>query len=77
MTFERRFTSVEKLKAEPLFSQCLLPDIMNRFKKGPDRYRDVFPAVRKDRIDFYYKGESSFPITIGKDLKPTTSMHLS
>ncbi len=60
MTFERRFTSVEKLKAEPLFSQCLLPDIMNRFKKGPDRYRDVFPAVRKDRIDFYYKGGKLF-----------------
>ena len=60
MAFERRFTDLEKLKAEPLFNQCLLPDIINRFNKVPDRYRDVFPAVRKNRIDFYYKGGKLF-----------------
>lgn len=60
MAFERRFTEIEKLKAEPLFQQCLLRDIINRFEERPDRYRDVFPAVRKDRIDFYYKGGKLF-----------------
>lgn len=60
MGFERRFTDIEKLKTAPLFQHCLLPDIINRFEKRPDRYRDVFPAVRKDRIDFYYKGGKLF-----------------
>jgi hypothetical protein len=60
MAFERRFTEIKKLKAKPLFQQCLLPDIINRFEKRPDRYRDVFPAVRKDRIDFYHKGGKLF-----------------
>ena len=66
MAFERRFTELDNLKAEPLFNQCLLPDIMKRFEKVPDRYRDVFPAVRKDRIDFYYKGGKLFSY-YGKD----------
>ncbi len=66
MAFERRFTELDKLKAESLFNQYLLPDIINRFEKVPDRYRDVFPAVRKDRIDFYYKGGKLFSY-YGKD----------
>ena len=66
MAFERRFTDLEKLRAEPLLNQCLLPDIINRFNKVPDRYRDVFPAVRKNRIDFYYKGGKLFSY-YGKD----------
>jgi len=58
MAFERIFTDTDKLKHEPLFER-LSHDIINRFKKS-NRYRDVFPAIRNRRIDFYHKGGKLF-----------------
>lgn len=61
MAFERSFTdaSINKLKAEPLFYNYLLPEIEGRnFKKRNGL--GVFPAVRKNRMDFYYKGGKLF-----------------
>src|SRR5208282_6268144 len=44
--------TLNKLKNdEPLFKKCLLPDI---------RSGEVFPAIRKDYIDFYYAGRRLF-----------------
>lgn len=45
---------IDKLKAEPLFRNCLVPDI----EKG-----SVFPAIRHNRIHFYYKGGRLFEYT--------------
>lgn len=55
MAFERRFSDIQNLKAEPLFRKCLLPDILQGGSK-----RGVFPAVRKDRMDFYHRGGKLF-----------------
>lgn len=55
MAFERRFKAIEDLKKEPLFRKCLLPDIV-----GTDKNTAVFPAVRNNSIDFYYKGGKLF-----------------
>ncbi len=54
--FSRRLDQdiISKLKAEPLFSDCLLPDI----EKG-----HVFPAVRNNRVHFYYGGSRLFEYT--------------
>lgn len=60
MAFTRNFEDIEKLKAEPLFQQCLLPDIIGTFLERKNRGRDVFPAVRKGRMDFYHKGGKLF-----------------
>jgi len=60
MTFERRFTDIEELKKTPLFQNCLRPDITETFSERTDRGRDVFPAVRKGRMDFYHKGGKLF-----------------
>ena len=51
--FNRIFDSelINKLKVNKLFTDKLLPDI----KKG-----NVFPAIRKHNIDFYYKGGRLF-----------------
>lgn len=43
---------------DPLF-QRLLPDIIED-RKGTFRNTDVFPAVRKGEIDFYYRGGKVF-----------------
>jgi hypothetical protein len=53
MAFERRLSTniIYKLKEEHLYSKYLLPDI----KDG-----NVFPAIRKDKISFYYKGGNLF-----------------
>ena len=53
MAFERKLSEeiIAKLTQEQLYSKCLLPDI----KDG-----NVFPAIRKDKITFYYKGGSLF-----------------
>jgi len=58
VSFERRFNDIEKLKHEQLFREDLYPDI----REKPKTKRDcrVFPAVRNDRIDFYYKGGKLF-----------------
>ncbi|MBZ0263385.1 hypothetical protein K8I28_01840 [bacterium] len=51
--FERSFNNdlVQKLRSESLFVNCLLPDI----KKGL-----VFPAIRRQRMDFYHHGGKLF-----------------
>lgn len=61
MAFERRFTDagIEKLREEPLFRNCLLPDIEGKNLKKRNG-QGVFPAVRKNRMDFYYKGGKLF-----------------
>jgi hypothetical protein len=53
MTFERRLSEeiIGKLTQEHLYSKYLLPDI----EAG-----NVFPAIRKDKITFYYKGGALF-----------------
>lgn len=51
MAFERKFNLIDELNAEPLFRDYLLPDI----RKG-----DVFPAIRKNEIHFYYQGGRLF-----------------
>ena len=60
MAFERRFSdaAIEKLEAERLFRNCLLPDIEGRNSRRNGQ--GVFPAVRKNRMDFYYKGGKLF-----------------
>lgn len=63
MAFERGFTDLEQLKAEPLFRQQLIPDIVENFKAGKSQSGDVFPAVRKNRIDFYCRGGKLFSYT--------------
>ena len=62
MAFSRSFEAagIKSLK-KPLFNECLLPDI----KKG-----EVFPAVRENRIDFYYKGGCLFSFK-----RPTFKTH--
>lgn len=52
-TFTRQLSDVciNKLQKEPLFTDCLLDDI----QKG-----NVFPAIRKNRVDFYYRGGKLF-----------------
>lgn len=59
MPFERSLLDevINKLKNDPLFKERLFPDIINQ--KG------VFPAIRKDKITFYYKGGKLF--TYSKD----------
>ena len=49
---------VGRLKAEPLFSDKLLPDMSKRKDA-------VFPAIRNDYVSFYYKGGGLF--TYSKD----------
>lgn len=53
MTFERILSEdiIDKLRKEKLYSDCLLPDI---------KEWKVFPAVRKNKITFYYKGGNLF-----------------
>jgi len=53
MVFARKLSEdiIEKLSKEKLYSVYLLPDI----KKG-----EVFPAIRKNKITFYYKGGCLF-----------------
>ena len=60
MAFIRRFSDsdIEKLKSEPLFQKCLLPDIVEG-----DQRKAAFPAVRKGRIDFYHQGGLLFSYT--------------
>lgn len=63
MDFMRRFSEkdIEALQAEKLFTEFLLPDILSS-GRGSDSGR-VFPAVRKDRMDFYYCGGKLFSFT--------------
>ena len=53
MAFVRRFPedAIKKLQDEPLFQDFLQKDIENG---------SVFPAVRKDRVDFYHRGGNLF-----------------
>lgn len=62
MVFIRRFpdADIKELEATDLFQKCLKPDIQERFYKRIDIGRDVFPAVRNKRMDFYYKGGKLF-----------------
>jgi hypothetical protein len=63
MTFKRNFNSIKDLEDQPLYEECLLTDI----KSGV-----VFPAVRNNRIDFYYLGSKLFSF----DHKNLFSTHL-
>jgi hypothetical protein len=62
MAFVRRFpdAAIKELEATDLFRECLRPDIVERSRGRIDRGRDVFPAVRNGRMDFYYKGGKLF-----------------
>lgn len=62
MAFERKFAenNIEKLKREKLFTGYLRRDIVETFSEREDANRDVFPAVRKGRIDFYHRGGKLF-----------------
>jgi hypothetical protein len=64
MAFIRQFSDVEKLKEELLFQNCLLPDIVQTFLERKDKGRDVFPAVRNERVDFYHKGGKLFSYNV-------------
>lgn len=46
---------IENIKKEPLFTECLLPDI--QIGRGRPC---VFPAIRNGRIDFYHAGGKLF-----------------
>jgi hypothetical protein len=48
------------LKNESLFKSRLVPDVVNRYSGRKDIGRDVFPAIRNNRIDFYHKGGKLF-----------------
>ena len=63
--FTRKFDNgfLIQLKNSSLFKDKLLPDIKNG---------DVFPAIRNERIDFYYKGGKLF--SFSGDRKFTTNM---
>lgn len=63
MPFKRNFDSIKDLEEQPLYEECLLPDI----KSGA-----VFPAVRNNRMDFYYLGGKLFSF----DRKNLFSTHL-
>lgn len=58
MSFERIFSEnqIASLKGERLFTDCLLPDMATAGRRQPS----VFPAVRKNRVDFYYRGGKLF-----------------
>ena len=49
--FKRKFDFIEELKREKVFKGELLKDI---------RSGEVFPAIRNNRVDFYYKGGKLF-----------------
>jgi hypothetical protein len=58
--FVRKFSPIESLKQEPLFTkEYLLDDIEKGYLQGK-RKRFVFPAVRNERIDFYLGGGKLF-----------------
>lgn len=63
MPFKRNFDSINDLENQPLYDECLKPDI----KSGV-----VFPAVRNNRMDFYYLGGKLFSF----DHKNLFSTHL-
>lgn len=58
MTFMRRFSKehIKKIQTLPLWKNCLLEDIVG----NTETKRSVFPAIRKDRIDFYWGGGELF-----------------
>ena len=53
MAFERFLeeTSINELQKAPLFKKYLRKDCLNG---------SVFPAIRRNRVDFYYKGGKLF-----------------
>lgn len=50
---------IELLKKEKLFTDFLLPDIQEK-KSHNEKNRDVFPAIRDGKIDFYHRGGKLF-----------------
>lgn len=61
MPFFRRFSAIESLKNEPLFAEHLFADIVIGKQRGRQKEnRLVFPAVRDERIDFYWGGGKLF-----------------
>lgn len=58
--FERRASDdlINKLQQDHLW-KCLRPDITRSPGRGANSQR-VFPAIRKDRIDFYHRGGKLF-----------------
>ncbi len=55
MAFVRKFKAVGDLKGKELFKEKLLNDIRDGHKS-----RFVFPAIRNERIDFYWGGGKLF-----------------
>lgn len=61
MSFFRRFSAIEALKNEPLFTEHLLADIVTGKQRGRQKENSfVFPAVRDEQIDFYWGGGKLF-----------------
>ncbi|CAK7026042.1 MAG: hypothetical protein DELT_02588 [Desulfovibrio sp.] len=61
MSFFRKFSAIESLKNEPLFVNYLLDDIKTGKQRGRQKENSfVFPAVRDERIDFYWGGGKLF-----------------
>ena len=63
MSFIRKFsqTAIETLKQEALFTHHLYPDItVGKPREGQKEHSFVFPAVRDERIDFYWGGGKIF-----------------
>lgn len=60
--FDRQFSDemLEKLKADPLFKNYLLPDITCLPAVKHAAINRVFPAIREGRIDFYHRGGKLF-----------------
>ncbi len=51
---------IGRLQAEPLFKEQLRPDIARSACEMRAGARRVFPAIREDRVDFYYRGGKLF-----------------
>jgi hypothetical protein len=63
MSFERKFEHVNELMQEDLFNNYLWKDIVKPYIGRPTS-GDVFPAIRKDKIEFYHKGGLLFSYNI-------------
>jgi len=57
--FVRQFDGVENILKEELYKNNLAPDCMGNFSHK-EKNKDVFPAIRNNRIDFYSNGGKLF-----------------
>ena len=62
MVFKRKFTkeAIEQLIKEDLFNEKLKNDVI----KGDGKTHCVFPAIRDNRIDFYWGGRNLFSYSL-------------